>query len=101
THDPLTITYGGKDMVVDLGAERQAIAAEKEGRRIAVEVQSFLNRSPVRDLEEAVGQFDIYRAVLAVTGPDHALYLALPHRVYQTLLVDAFGQLIVSRCSCG
>ena len=37
THDPLTISYGGKDLFVDLGAERAALAAEKEGRRIAVE----------------------------------------------------------------
>src|SRR5437868_9797274 len=63
THDPLTLSYGGKDLFVDLGAERIAIAAEKSGRRIAVEVQSFLSPSPVRDLQEAVGQFAVYRAI--------------------------------------
>ena len=29
TDDPLTITYGGKDLFVDIGAERMAIAAER------------------------------------------------------------------------
>jgi hypothetical protein len=76
THDPLTITYGGKDLFVDLGAERAALAAEKEGRRIAVEIQSFFNPSPVRDLQEAVGQYQVYRAVLSETQPDRQIYLA-------------------------
>ena len=56
THDPLTLSFGGKDLFVDLGAERVAIAAERGAEKIAVEVQSFLNTSLVRDLEQAVGQ---------------------------------------------
>jgi XisH protein len=97
THDPLTLSYGGKDLFVDLGAERLAIAAEKSGQRIAVEIQSFLNRSPVRDLQEAVGQFEIYRAILAETEPGRLLYLAVPRRVAEGLLAERFGQLIVMR----
>jgi hypothetical protein len=97
THDPLTLSYGGKDLFVDLGAERATLAAEKAGRRIAVEIQSFLSRSPVRDLEEAVGQYEIYRALLAETDPERALYLAVPRRVQEGLLGERFGQLIVTR----
>ncbi len=97
THDPLTISYGGKDLFVDLGAERMAIAAEKGGLRIAVEVQSFLSPSPVRDLQEAVGQYEIYRALLAETEPDRSLYLAVPRRIHEGLLTETFGQLIVTR----
>ena len=67
------------------------------GRRIAVEVQSFLNRSSVRDLEEAVGQFGVYRAVLAEVEPDRVLYLAVPQRAYAALFLEPFGQLIVAR----
>jgi hypothetical protein len=97
THDPLTLSYGGKDLFVDLGAERMTIAAERSGQRIAVEVQSFLSPSPVRDLQEAVGQFEIYRAVLAETEPDRLLHLAVPRRIYEGLLAEPFGQLIVAR----
>jgi hypothetical protein len=97
THDPLTLTFGGKDLFIDLGAERAALAAEKAGRRIAVEVQSFLNPSPVRDLQEAVGQYDIYRAVLAETEPERTPYLAVPRRVYEGLLTERFGQFVVTR----
>jgi hypothetical protein len=97
TDDPLTLTFGGRDLFVDLGAERQAIAAERGGVRIAVEIASFVSRSAIRDLQEAVGQFDIYRAILAEMGSDRRLYLAVPRRVYETILSERFGQVIVTR----
>jgi hypothetical protein len=97
THDPLTLSFGGKDLFVDLGAERAALAAEKGGRRIAVEIQSFLGPSPVRDLQEAVGQYDVYRAVLTETDPGRVPYLAVPRRIHEGLLSERFGQLIVDR----
>ncbi len=50
THDPLRLTFGGREVYVDLGAERPTLAAEEDGRKIAVEIQSFLNQSPVHDL---------------------------------------------------
>src|SRR6185312_10402773 len=54
THDPLRLSWGGKDMYVDLGAE-QLISAEKGGRNIAVEVKTFGGPSEVDDLERALG----------------------------------------------
>ena len=57
TDDPLRLEYGDRNLYVDLGAERATLGAERTGRRIAVEMQSFLGLSPVRDLEEAVGQY--------------------------------------------
>ncbi|HEY7330172.1 MAG TPA: element excision factor XisH family protein [Gemmataceae bacterium] len=97
TDDPLRISFGDRDLYVDLGAERRTIGAEKGEQRIAIEIQSFLNPSPVRDLQEAVGQYDIYRAILAENGSDRLLYLAVPLRVYEGLLTARFGQLIVRR----
>jgi hypothetical protein len=96
THDPLVLSFGGTDLFVDLGAEHPTIGAEKEGRKIAVEIRSFLNPSPVRDLEEAVGQYDIYRAVLREIEPDRLPYLAVPQRAYEGILVQRFGQLVVA-----
>jgi hypothetical protein len=57
TDDPLWVEYGDRNIYVDLGAERATLGAEKAGRKIAVEVQSFVSQSPLRDLEEAVGQY--------------------------------------------
>jgi hypothetical protein len=56
TDDPFRLIWGERDFYVDLGAER-IVAAEKAGKRIAVEVKSFLGTSPVHDLELALGQF--------------------------------------------
>jgi hypothetical protein len=97
THDPLTLSFGGKDLFVDLAAERVTLAAERGTEKIAVEVQSFLNPSPVRDLQEAVGQYEVYRAVLAETEPQRSLYLAVPSRVHESLLAERFGQFIVAQ----
>ncbi|MDF5717559.1 MAG: element excision factor XisH family protein [Rhizonema sp. NSF051] len=60
TDHPLYLTYGGRDLYVDLGAERDAIAAQKDSQKIAVEIKSFLSLSPIRDLHEAVGKYDVY-----------------------------------------
>ena len=96
THDPLTISYGGRDLYVDLGAEHTTIAAEKPGRKIAVEIKSFLGQSPVQDFEQAIGQYEVYRSVLAAIEPDRQIYLAVPQRVNEGLLTERFGQLLLN-----
>src|SRR4051794_9449976 len=93
----MTLSFGGKDLFVDLGAEREAIAAEKAGRKIAVEIQSFLGQSTVRDLQEAIGQYDVYRTILAETEPERVAYLAVPNRVQEGILSERFGQFLVTR----
>src|ERR1700734_2806248 len=62
TDDPLHVRWGKKDMYVDLGAQ-QLLAAEKEHRKIAVEVKSFLGESEMADLEQAIGQYTVYHEV--------------------------------------
>ena len=62
TDDPLHVKWGKKDMYVDLGAE-QLLAAEKDQRKIAVEVKSFLGHSEMADLEQAIGQYTVYHDV--------------------------------------
>ncbi len=48
THDPLLLEFGGVEMQVDLGAEK-LLAAEKAGRKIAVEPKSFVGPSNISD----------------------------------------------------
>jgi hypothetical protein len=85
-----------KRIVLPRGASEAPLAAEKEGRRIAVEIQSFLGHSPVRSLEEAVGQYEIYRLLLAATDPGRGLYMAVSSGTYQGILAEQFGQFVVS-----
>lgn len=95
TDDPLLLTYGGRSLYVDIDAERSIIAAEREGQKIAVEVKSFLSPSPMRDLQEAVGQYGVYRSILLETQPDRSLYLAISQRVYESVFTEKLGQLIL------
>ncbi len=94
THDPLRLQWGSKDMYVDLGAER-LVAAEKAGRRIAVEVKSFIGPSEIEDLKDALGQFVLYRTVMAKTEPDRELYIAVRDAIYAELFEEPIGNLLV------
>jgi hypothetical protein len=86
THDTYRIAICRRRGYIDLGAE-MPLAAEKEGRRIAVEVKSFLGASELDDLENALGQYGVYHVVLAKRDPGRTLYLALPDEV-RALLLD-------------
>jgi hypothetical protein len=96
THDPLLIPCGDRRLFIDLGAERLTIGAERGAERIAVEIASFVADSPVRDLQEAVGQFVVYRALLSQAEPERSLFLGVPTRVYDSVLSEPLGQLVAA-----
>src|SRR5438270_4883105 len=96
THDPFLIPYGDRRLFIDLGAERVTIGAERGSERIAVEIASFVADSPVRDLQEAVGQFVDYRALLSQVEPERVLFLGVPTRVYDSVLSEPVGQLVTA-----
>ncbi|AFY50915.1 XisH protein [Nostoc sp. PCC 7524] len=92
THDPLTISVGGVNVSIDLGAEK-LIAAEREGEKIAVEVKSFLEKSSaISEFHTALGQFINYRAALRRRHPERVLYLAVPLTTYKTFFQLDFPQ---------
>ncbi|MBL8168477.1 MAG: XisH family protein [Acidobacteria bacterium] len=97
TDDPLQLRYKKRDLYVDLAAERSPVAAEKEGRRIAVEIKSFLNKSQVEALQEALGQFLMYREILAEIEAERILYLAVPKHIYEGILSEPLGRLMIDR----
>jgi hypothetical protein len=80
-------------MYVDLGAER-VLTAEKGNQRIAAELKTFSGASEVYDLSRAVGQYFLYRSVLARTDPDRVLYLAVHSEVYNDVFEASLGQLM-------
>lgn len=96
TNDPLHLKWGRKDMYVDLGASR-LLAAQKEERKIAVEIKTFGGRSEMEDLEKALGQYILYFDVLMEVQPDRQLYLALPIWAYESLFVEPLGQLLLKK----
>lgn len=96
THDPLMIPWGERRLFIDLGAERATIGAERGSERIAVEIASFVADSPVRDLQEAVGQFVVYRALLTQVEPERRLFLGVPTRVFDSMFSEPLGQLVTA-----
>ena len=94
THDPLRLTWGAKDMYVDLGAER-LIAAEKGTQKIAVEIKTFTSLSEMEDLEKAVGQYVVYHDVMSKVEPERELYLAVSETVFVSLFEEPIGRLLL------
>lgn len=90
THDPLALPFGSTSLYIDLGAEAP-IGAEKDGQRIAVEVKSFTGPSEMTDLERALGQFVLYRHVLASEEPERVLFLAVPKDAYEGIFAERHG----------
>lgn len=82
-------------MWIDLGAE-QLVGAEKGARRIAVEIKSFIGESDIVDLEQAVGQFVLYRVLLRAQEPERELWLAVPDDTWKTLFLEPVGEAIRS-----
>jgi len=94
TDDPLTLKVGGRSTFIDLGAEK-LFAAEKEGQRIAVEVKSFISPSPVKDLEQALGQYIMYSQVLERQSLNRLLYLAISESVFLDFFSEELPQLMI------
>lgn len=94
THDPFRIRIGRKRLAIDLGAER-LLSAVKGKRQIVIEVKSFVGRSDVKDLEQALGQYILYQQALRERHIERELYLAVPQRVYSTLFEERLGAMLI------
>lgn len=66
---------------VDIGAEK-LIGAEKDSKKIAVEVKSFLKSSFYNEFHGVVGQYMNYLLGLEEKENDRILFLAVPSDVY-------------------
>jgi len=91
---PLHIKFGGIDFYIDLGAET-LIGAEKNGRKIAVEVKSFIGASAVSEFHIAIGQFANYRLLLNQSELERTLYLAVPEDIFVSFFERPFGKLAI------
>lgn len=95
THDPFPLQIGKKRLSADLGAER-LISAEKSFKRIVVEVKSFVGQSDVKDLEQALGQYVLYRQILNEMSIDRSLYLAVSQQTYNSVFTIELGQVLLN-----
>lgn len=86
TNDQYTVQFAEFTVYADLAAER-VLAAQRGTEKIAIEIKSFIKRSAVQDVRDALGQYMMYQAYLGKIEPDRKLYMAISSRTYR----DVFG----------
>ena len=96
TADPYPIKYAEVKLFADLAGEKN-IAAIRDEKQIVIEIKSFLSRSPMRDFETALGQYLIYKALLAIDHPKQQLYLAIGQKNYDDFFQQVAIKLILAK----
>ncbi len=105
TDDPYVISYGERFLFVDLGAVEasmrgpvggQFIGAQRGGSRIAVEIKDFRGKSMIASLEQAIGQYVLYRLLLNKVDPERELYLAVTDVAHDEIFSEPIGELVIS-----
>src|SRR5690349_7799983 len=91
TDDPYRIVVGRKNLFMDLAAEK-VIAADRDGKHIAVEIKSFEGESEVHALEEALGQYLLYLTFMRAQEPGRQLYLAVTAEAWENIFQEPIGQ---------
>lgn len=102
--DPYVISYGERFLFVDLGAsksranniESSLIGAEKNNSRIAIEIKEFKSPSIIKDLEQAIGQYVLYRLLLQKVDPGRDVYLAISNTLYEDFFQEPIGELVIN-----
>ena len=96
TDDPLKLKWGLRELFVDLGAKK-LIAAQKGETKIAVEIKSFIGKSPINELENALGQYILYRNILEEIEKERLIYLAVRQATYREIFSEPIGILTVQK----
>lgn len=96
TSDPLILVLGQTLLKADLGAEK-LFTAEKEGRKIAVEIKDFDASSVISELEKTMGQLQLYQWALEEQEPERQLFLAVSQAVYISQFQKPIFQIAIQR----
>jgi hypothetical protein len=96
TSDPLILVLGETLLKADLGAEK-LFTAEKEGRKIAVEIKDFDASSVISELEKTMGQLQLYQWALEEQEPERQLFLAISQAVYISQFQRPIFQIAIQR----
>jgi hypothetical protein len=96
TDDPLILVLEQTLLKADLGAEK-FFTAEKDGRKIAVEVKDFDTPSVISELEKTMGQLQLYQWALEEQEPERQLFLAVSQVIYLRHFQKPIFQLAIKR----
>ena len=81
TDDPYRIAYEDSDVFTDLRVSKTT--SSKFHKVLVIEIKEFTSVSPMNRLEQALGQFQVYRIYLRQVAPDEKLYLAVDRVSYE------------------
>ncbi|AFZ17515.1 XisH family protein [Allocoleopsis franciscana] len=103
TDDPYVISYGERFLFIDLAARLDAlngiagrfIGARRGSSRIAVEIKEFRGNSAIADLEQAIGQYVLYRLLLEQVDRERELYLAVADTTFDGIFSEPIGDLVM------
>ncbi|MDF5724029.1 MAG: XisH family protein [Rhizonema sp. PD37] len=96
TDDPYVISYGERFLFVDLGASG-LIGVQQGNKQIAIEIKEFRGQSQVANLEQAIGQYTLYRLLLNQVDPERDLYLAISEATYSDIFSEPIGKLVIAQ----
>ena len=96
TDDPLILILENTLLKADLGAEK-FFTAEKENKKIAVEVKDFDSPSVISELEKTIGQIQLYQWALEEQEPERKLFLAISQSIYFKHFQKPIFQLAINR----
>ena len=91
------LEYEEIEVYADLLAERPPIVAERAEYRIVIEIKTFAGRSFIRELQQALGQYEIYLDLIELANLNYELYLAVNESVYEQFFLRAATKQIVER----
>lgn len=96
TDDPFKLKWGLRELFVDLGV-KQLIAAQNGEEKIIIEIKSFRGPSQIYDLQQCLGQYLLYRAILEESKSNLDLYLAIRQAIYEQIFSEAIGTLLIRK----
>lgn len=96
TADPYRLRFEDKSLMADLKAER-VFLAQRNTEIIVVEVKSFLGPSFMKELQTALGQFQMYVAFMEQIAPNETVYLAISEVAFQEQFQSKAVQMLLHR----
>ena len=102
TDDPYVISYGERFLFIDLGATNidnssGVIGAIRGKEKIAIEIKNFRSKSPIVDLEGAIGQYVLYQLLLQQIEPERVIYLAITQEMKNEIFSEPLGELVIEK----